>query len=190
MQRPPTSAVASTIVIRRPAATRRRAAAIPAAPAPMMTASRPLSGRGGFFCREPVWASAGAAVTAVDAARNVRRLTRFMTAGMAWDDDRWRWSDITLPQAGLRRKRFRRVPFSGGRCHTRAAIFADNGAGGTRMLDAAFKALAQMFSQPFRSVLWKSIGLALVLIVIVGIGLHRLLVWLVTIGEGWAEQTL
>jgi CysZ protein len=57
------------------------------------------------------------------------------------------------------------------------------------MLDAAFKALGQMFTRPFRSVLWKSIGLALILIVVIGIGLHRALVWLVTIGEGWAEQT-
>jgi len=57
------------------------------------------------------------------------------------------------------------------------------------MLEAAFKALAQMFSRPFRGVLWKSIGLALILIVVVGIGLHRLLVWLVTAGESWLEQT-
>src|SRR5262249_55764512 len=63
------------------------------------------------------------------------------------------------------------------------------GAGGQPMLEAAFKALAQMFSRPFRGVLWKSIGLALILIVVVGIGLHRLLVWLVTAGESWLEQT-
>jgi len=36
------------------------------------------------------------------------------------------------------------------------------------MLDAAIKALTQMFSPPFRSVLWKSIGLALLLIVLLG----------------------
>src|SRR5262245_47678968 len=58
------------------------------------------------------------------------------------------------------------------------------------MLDAAFKALAQMFSQPFRSVLWKSIGLAVILIVIVGIGLHHVLVWLAGVVQGWAEQTI
>ena len=40
------------------------------------------------------------------------------------------------------------------------------------MFDAAFKALAQMFSPPFRRVLLKSIGLGLVLIVLVGIGLN------------------
>ncbi len=58
------------------------------------------------------------------------------------------------------------------------------------MLDAAFKALTQMFSRPFRAVLWKSIGLALVLVVVVGIGLHRVLVWLTTVGQTWLEDTL
>ncbi len=58
------------------------------------------------------------------------------------------------------------------------------------MLDAAFKALAQMFTRPFRAVLWKSIGLAAVLIIIVGIGLNRVLVWLAGVAQGWAEQTL
>ena len=58
------------------------------------------------------------------------------------------------------------------------------------MLDAAFKALAQMFSRPFRNVLWKSIGLAVILIVIIGIGLHHVLVWLAGVMQGWAEQTI
>ena len=58
------------------------------------------------------------------------------------------------------------------------------------MLDAAFKALAQMFSRPFRNVLWKSIGLAVILIIIVGIGLNRVLVWLAGVVQGWAEQTI
>ena len=58
------------------------------------------------------------------------------------------------------------------------------------MLDAAIKALSQMFSPPFRAVLLKSIGLALVLIVLIGIGLQRLLVWLATAGESWAEGML
>src|SRR5437867_1621926 len=58
------------------------------------------------------------------------------------------------------------------------------------MLDAAFKALAQMFTQPFRNVLWKSIGLAAILIIIVGIGLNRVLVWLAGVVQGWAEQTI
>ena len=55
------------------------------------------------------------------------------------------------------------------------------------MIDAAVKALAQMFSPPFRWVLLKSAGLALVLIVLIAIGLHRLLVWLATAGANWAE---
>jgi CysZ protein len=58
------------------------------------------------------------------------------------------------------------------------------------MLAAAAKALSQMLSPPFRTVLLKSIGLALVLIVLLGIGLHRLLAWLTSAGEGWAESVL
>src|SRR5262245_28221036 len=58
------------------------------------------------------------------------------------------------------------------------------------MLDAAFKALAQMFTQPFRNVLWKSIGLAAILIIVIGIGLNRVLVWLAGVVQGWAEQTI
>ena len=58
------------------------------------------------------------------------------------------------------------------------------------MLDAAVKTLSQMFSPPFRMVLLKSAALALVVIVLMGIGLHRLLVWLATVGVNWAESTL
>jgi uncharacterized protein involved in cysteine biosynthesis len=47
-----------------------------------------------------------------------------------------------------------------------------------------------MLSPPFRAVLWKAIGLALVLIVLIGVGVHRLLVWLTTAGEIWAQGTL
>ena len=46
------------------------------------------------------------------------------------------------------------------------------------MIDAAIKALQQMFSPPFRSVLIKSILLALVMIVLIGVGLHKGLTWL------------
>ena len=56
------------------------------------------------------------------------------------------------------------------------------------MLNAALKALSQMFSPPFRTVLLKSIGLALLLIVLLGFGLYRLLIWLAAIGEGWAQN--
>jgi uncharacterized protein involved in cysteine biosynthesis len=58
------------------------------------------------------------------------------------------------------------------------------------MLDAVIKALCQMFSPPLRALLLKTIGLALVLVVLVGIGLHRLLVWLALLGESWAESVL
>ncbi len=55
------------------------------------------------------------------------------------------------------------------------------------MLNAAFKALSQILSPPMRSILWKSVGLALVLIVAISIALQRLLAWLATMGEMWAE---
>jgi uncharacterized protein involved in cysteine biosynthesis len=58
------------------------------------------------------------------------------------------------------------------------------------MLDAAVKALSQILSPPMRSILWRSIGLALVLIVVLSIGLQRLLSFLATSGEVWAEALL
>src|SRR4030081_2403946 len=58
------------------------------------------------------------------------------------------------------------------------------------MLDAAIKALSQILSPPMRSILWRSIGLALVLIVVLAIGLQRLLSWFATSGEGWLEAAL
>src|SRR5260221_8733891 len=58
------------------------------------------------------------------------------------------------------------------------------------MLDAAVKALSQILSPPMRSILWRSIGLALVLIVVLAVGLQRLLSWFATSGEGWLEAML
>jgi uncharacterized protein involved in cysteine biosynthesis len=58
------------------------------------------------------------------------------------------------------------------------------------MIDAAIKALSQMLSPPMRSILWRSIGSALVLLTVLAIGLQRLLTWLATAGEGWAETML
>jgi uncharacterized protein involved in cysteine biosynthesis len=58
------------------------------------------------------------------------------------------------------------------------------------MIDAAVKALSQIVSPPMRSILWRSIGLALVLITVLAIGLQRLLSWFATSGEGWAEAML
>ncbi len=57
------------------------------------------------------------------------------------------------------------------------------------MIDAAGKALAQMFTQPLRRVLLKAIGLALLLIVLIGIGLNRVFAALAASGASWAEQT-
>src|SRR5258708_674623 len=57
------------------------------------------------------------------------------------------------------------------------------------MFDAAVKALSQMFTQPLRRVLLKSVGLALLVIVIIGIGLQRLLAAMADSGATWAEQT-
>jgi CysZ protein len=58
------------------------------------------------------------------------------------------------------------------------------------MLDAAFKALAQMFSPPFRKILLKSVGMALLLIILAAIGLHRVLVWFAEGGQAWLQTTL
>jgi CysZ protein len=56
------------------------------------------------------------------------------------------------------------------------------------MLDAAVKALSQMLSPPMRSVLLKSILLAIALIVAIGFGLDRLVVWLLGSGIGTVES--
>jgi CysZ protein len=57
------------------------------------------------------------------------------------------------------------------------------------MLAAAVKALTQMFSPPFRRVLLKSAGIALLLIVVTAIGLHRVLVWFTESGQVWMQDT-
>jgi uncharacterized protein involved in cysteine biosynthesis len=58
------------------------------------------------------------------------------------------------------------------------------------MFSAAFNALAQMATPPFRRVLLRAIGLALILIVVFGIALHRLLSFIATYGEVTAEGAL
>src|ERR1700675_1421567 len=68
-----------------------------------------------------------------------------------------------------------------------AGVFAGDK---TIMLDAAVKALSQILSPPMRSILWRSIGLALVLIVVLAIGLQRLLSWFAVSGEVWTEAML
>src|ERR1700710_1153832 len=58
------------------------------------------------------------------------------------------------------------------------------------MLAAATTALSQILSPPMRTILWKSIGLALVLIAVLAVGLQRLLSWFATSGEVWLEASL
>ncbi len=58
------------------------------------------------------------------------------------------------------------------------------------MLDDAIKAIAQLVSPPLRAVLWKSIGLALALIVVAGIALDRLILRFVGAGSTSVETTL
>jgi uncharacterized protein involved in cysteine biosynthesis len=58
------------------------------------------------------------------------------------------------------------------------------------MLAAVFKALDQMFTPPFRAVLFKSVGLAIALLVVLVVVLFRLLGWLSGTGIGWLEGTL
>jgi CysZ protein len=58
------------------------------------------------------------------------------------------------------------------------------------MLDDVINALTQMAAPPLRAMLWKSILLALALIVVLGIALDRLIVHLVYIGGASVETTV
>jgi uncharacterized protein involved in cysteine biosynthesis len=58
------------------------------------------------------------------------------------------------------------------------------------MLDDAINAITQMFSAPLRAILWKTIALALALIVVVAAALERLIVHLVGLGGASVETTL
>jgi uncharacterized protein involved in cysteine biosynthesis len=58
------------------------------------------------------------------------------------------------------------------------------------MFHAAYLAIVQMMSPPFRSVLLKSAGLALAILAVVVFGLYLLLSWLGGEGGGWIEQAL
>lgn len=58
------------------------------------------------------------------------------------------------------------------------------------MLHAAYLALAQMMSPPFRSVLLKSVGLAILLLAVLVVGLYQLVAWLGGEGGVWMEATL
>lgn len=56
------------------------------------------------------------------------------------------------------------------------------------MIEAAIKALTQMFAPALRHVLLKAVGLALILITIIGILMHRVLAAWAEAGANWAEQ--
>lgn len=58
------------------------------------------------------------------------------------------------------------------------------------MLDAAMKALSQMFSPPFRALLLKCIGVAFIILLVLAIGLYWLIDWLTAEGGVWAEGKL
>lgn len=58
------------------------------------------------------------------------------------------------------------------------------------MLEAVFNALTQMFTPPFRAVLFKSVGLAVAVLVVLVIVLFRLLGWLAGTGLAWLELTI
>jgi len=55
------------------------------------------------------------------------------------------------------------------------------------MFDAAIKALQQMLTPPFRSILIKAIGLAVALLVVITIVVYRVSVWLAGNGAAWVE---
>jgi CysZ protein len=57
------------------------------------------------------------------------------------------------------------------------------------MIDDAIKAMAQLFAPPLRAVLWKTIGLALALVVVTGIALERVIMHLVGAGGASLETT-
>src|SRR4051794_27023715 len=58
------------------------------------------------------------------------------------------------------------------------------------MIDAVIKALTQMFTPPFRRVLLKAIGLALIMIVLLGIGMYHGFAWLASTGASWGESNV
>jgi CysZ protein len=58
------------------------------------------------------------------------------------------------------------------------------------MFDDAIKAISQMVSPPLRAVLWRTIGLALALIVVAGIALQRVIVHVIGAGGASVETTL
>jgi uncharacterized protein involved in cysteine biosynthesis len=58
------------------------------------------------------------------------------------------------------------------------------------MFDDAINAITQIFAPPLRAVLWKTVGLALALVVVAGVVLERLIVHLLGAGGVAMESTL
>jgi uncharacterized protein involved in cysteine biosynthesis len=77
-----------------------------------------------------------------------------------------------------------------GKCLLRDASSASPPNTESFMISAAARALAQMLTPRFRKILLKSAGLALLLVVLAGVGLHRLLVWLTATGENYLEGAI
>jgi len=58
------------------------------------------------------------------------------------------------------------------------------------MIQSALQALSQMLTPPFRAILLKSAGLALLFLVVSAFGLFQLLDWLGSVGMSWMEGTI
>lgn len=58
------------------------------------------------------------------------------------------------------------------------------------MIQDAIAAFGQVFSQPFRRVLWKSLGLSLSILVLAWFGLEQLATYVVTIDNPWIATTV
>lgn len=58
------------------------------------------------------------------------------------------------------------------------------------MIADALDAFADIFSPPFRSVMWKSLGLTTAILVLAGVGLDRLALSVVHVGPAWLSAVL
>ncbi len=58
------------------------------------------------------------------------------------------------------------------------------------MINDAFEAASQIFTPPFRRVMWRSLGLTAAVLVLAGIGLDRLAVSYIHVGPAWLSYVL
>jgi len=58
------------------------------------------------------------------------------------------------------------------------------------MLDDALDSFGQIFSPPFRAVMWKSAGLSALILVILGVGLDRVALSFLHVGPAWLSAVL